>query len=118
LIVVNFANCDMVGHTGILEAAIKAVETVDTCVGQIVERVLAFGGALLISADHGNCEQMRAADGGPFTAHTCNPVPLIFVDRARDRQLREGILADLAPTLLELLQLPVPKEMTGTSLLV
>jgi 2,3-bisphosphoglycerate-independent phosphoglycerate mutase len=118
LIVVNYANCDMVGHTGILAAAIKAVETVDRCVGQVVERVLSVGGALLISADHGNCEQMCDADGGPFTAHTCNPVPLIFVDQARTRSLKDGILADLAPTLLELLQLPVPKEMTGTSLLV
>jgi len=118
LIVVNYANCDMVGHTGVLDAAIKAVETVDACVGQVVERVLAAGGALLISADHGNCEQMRDAAGGPFTAHTCNPVPLIFVDTKRDRSLRKGILADLAPTLLELLSLPVPHEMTGSSLLV
>ncbi|WP_020677289.1 2,3-bisphosphoglycerate-independent phosphoglycerate mutase [Geopsychrobacter electrodiphilus] len=118
LIVVNYANCDMVGHTGVLDAAIKAVETVDACVGQVVERVLAAGGALLISADHGNCEQMRDAEGGPFTAHTCNPVPLIFVDLKRECSLRSGILADLAPTLLELLNIPVPHEMAGTSLLV
>ncbi len=117
LIIVNYANCDMVGHTGDLEAAIKAVETVDRCVGQVVERVLARGGALLISADHGNCEQMRDANGGPFTAHTSNPVPLIFVDQPRKRKLKAGNLADLAPTLLDLLDLPVPPQMTGSSLL-
>lgn len=116
LIVVNYANCDMVGHTGDLQAAIKAVETVDACVGQVVERVLAVGGCLLISADHGNCEQMRDATGGPHTAHTSNPVPLIYV-AAATRQLKPGILADLAPTLLELLGLPRPEEMSGRSLL-
>jgi 2,3-bisphosphoglycerate-independent phosphoglycerate mutase len=117
LIVVNYANCDMVGHTGDIEAAVKAVETVDTCVGQVVERVLAKGGSLLISADHGNCEQMRDASGGPHTAHSSNPVPLIFVDRHGKRGLKDGILADLAPTLLDLLELPVPPRMTGASLL-
>jgi 2,3-bisphosphoglycerate-independent phosphoglycerate mutase len=117
LIIVNYANCDMVGHTGDLQAAIKAVETVDACVGQVVERVLAVGGSMLISADHGNCEQMRDASGGPHTAHTSNPVPLIFVDSLKNRSLKNGILADLAPTLLDLLELPVPAQMTGSSLL-
>ncbi len=117
LIIVNYANCDMVGHTGNLEAAIKAVETVDACVGQVVERVLKVGGSLLISADHGNCEQMCDAGGGPHTAHTSNPVPLIFVDQQKKRSLQDGILADLAPTLLDLLELPVPTQMTGSSLL-
>jgi len=117
LIIVNYANCDMVGHTGDLEAAIKAVETVDGCVGQVVDHVLAVGGSLLISADHGNCEQMRDASGGAHTAHTSNPVPLIFVNTQKNRQLHDGILADLAPTLLDLLELPVPPQMTGSSLL-
>ncbi len=117
LIIVNYANCDMVGHTGDLGAAIKAVETVDDCVGQVVERVLAVGGSLLISADHGNCEQMRDSNGGPHTAHTSHPVPLIFVDQDKKRRLADGILADLAPTLLDLLELPVPLQMTGSSLL-
>ncbi len=118
LIIVNYANCDMVGHTGDLEAAIRAVETVDQCVQQVVERVLAAGGALLISADHGNCEQMRDASGGPHTAHTSNPVALIYVDLGKKRKLKDGILADLAPSLLDLLELPVPTQMTGRSLLV
>ncbi|MCF6179067.1 MAG: 2,3-bisphosphoglycerate-independent phosphoglycerate mutase [Geopsychrobacter sp.] len=117
LIIVNYANCDMVGHTGDLAAAITAVETVDRCVGQVVERVLSIGGALLISADHGNCEQMRDADGGPFTAHTCNPVQLIFVAQDKSADLQDGRLADLAPTLLKLLELPVPEQMTGQNLL-
>lgn len=117
LIIVNYANCDMVGHTGDLDAAIKAVETVDGCVEQVVTQVLAVGGSLLISADHGNCEQMRDATGGPHTAHTSNPVPLIFVDPFQQRRLEDGILADFAPTLLDLLELPVPSQMTGHSLL-
>ncbi len=117
LIVVNYANCDMVGHTGDLEAAVRAVETVDHCVGQVVKKVLQTGGSLLISADHGNCEQMKDSMGGPHTAHTSNPVPLIFVDSSKQYKLKNGILADLAPTLLELLGLPLPQQMTGTSLL-
>ncbi len=118
LIVINYANCDMVGHTGNLEAAIKAVETVDSCVGQVVDGVLAVGGALLITADHGNCEQMRDASGGPHTAHTSNPVVLISVAPDKARRVRDGILADLAPSLLELLELPLPAEMSGSSLFV
>jgi 2,3-bisphosphoglycerate-independent phosphoglycerate mutase len=118
LIVLNFANPDMVGHTGSLPAAIKAVETVDAGLGRIVDAVQKSGGALLVTADHGNCEMMRDPEtGGPHTAHTTNPVPLLLVG-ARNRTLdAEGRLADIAPTLLELMELPKPKEMTGTSLL-
>jgi 2,3-bisphosphoglycerate-independent phosphoglycerate mutase len=118
LVVLNFANADMVGHTGILSATIRAVEVVDTCVGRIVERVRALGGVTLVSADHGNAEQMIDADGGPLTAHTTNPVYLILVDDTRrGAQLRDGIFADVAPTMLHLMGLSVPPEMTGHSLL-
>ena len=118
-IVLNYANPDMVGHTGILPAAIAAMETVDACVGRIVAAVLRAGGRLLITADHGNCEQLLdPAGGGAHTAHTANPVPLLLVDpQRRQAKLREGILADLAPTILELLGLEPPPEMTGKSLL-
>ncbi len=118
LIILNFANPDMVGHTGILSAAIEAMETVDTCLGRVVDAVLAAGGSLLITADHGNCEQMVDSTGKPFTAHTSNPVPLILVDPDhRQATLRQGILADIAPTLLGLMGLETPPEMTGKSLL-
>jgi 2,3-bisphosphoglycerate-independent phosphoglycerate mutase len=119
LIVLNFANPDMVGHTGSLPAAIKAVETVDTGLGRIADAVERAGGALLVTADHGNCETMRDPEtGGPHTAHTTNPVP-IFLLGAENRALvaEGGRLADIAPTLLELMDLPQPKEMTGVSLL-
>jgi 2,3-bisphosphoglycerate-independent phosphoglycerate mutase len=118
-ILVNFANPDMVGHTGVLPAAVKAVETIDRCLDRVTEKVLALGGQALITADHGNCEQMiDPATGGPHTAHTTNPVPIYWVTRdARGRRLRDGGLADLAPTLLDLLGLPVPPEMTGRSLI-
>jgi 2,3-bisphosphoglycerate-independent phosphoglycerate mutase len=118
LIVLNYANPDMVGHTGSLPAAIKAVETVDSGLGRIVEAIEQSGGALFVTADHGNCEMMRDPQtGGPHTAHTTNPVPMMLVG-ARNRALNaEGRLADIAPTLLELMELPKPKEMTGTSLL-
>ena len=118
LIVLNYANPDMVGHTGSLPAAIKAVETVDAGLGRIADAIERAGGALLVTADHGNCEMMRDPEtGGPHTAHTTNPVPL-FLLGARNRALvTEGRLADLAPTLLELMELPQPKEMTGVSLL-
>jgi 2,3-bisphosphoglycerate-independent phosphoglycerate mutase len=117
LIVLNYANPDMVGHTGVLSAAIKAVETVDTGVGQLAKAVQNAGGALLITADHGNCELMRDPDtGGPHTAHTTNPVPVLLVGRD-DVSLAEGRLSDIAPTLLELMDLPKPNEMTGVSLL-
>ncbi len=118
-IVLNFANCDMVGHTGVLSAAIEAVETVDTCLKRVVDAVVAAGGVLLITADHGNCEQMADAGGQTHTAHTSNPVPLILVDPQRANQpLADGILADLAPTIIELLGLQQPSAMTGRSLLI
>jgi 2,3-bisphosphoglycerate-independent phosphoglycerate mutase len=118
LIVLNFANPDMVGHTGVESAAIAAMEAVDACVGRVVDAVLAAGGSLLITADHGNCEQMRDGNGSPHTAHTSNPVPVILIDPDhRGAKLRNGILADLAPTLLELMGLEKPAAMTGRSLL-
>jgi 2,3-bisphosphoglycerate-independent phosphoglycerate mutase len=117
LIVLNFANPDMVGHTGSLAAAVKAVETVDAGLGRIAEAVQKQGGALLVTADHGNCELMRDPDtGAPHTAHTTNPVP-VFLMGGGAKALRDGRLADLAPTLLELMGLPQPKEMTGASLI-
>jgi 2,3-bisphosphoglycerate-independent phosphoglycerate mutase len=117
LIVLNYANPDMVGHTGVLSAAIKAVEVVDTGVGQLAQAVHDAGGALLITADHGNCELMRDPEtGGAHTAHTTNPVPLLLMG-AGDVSLAEGRLSDIAPTLLELMNLPKPVEMTGVSLL-
>jgi 2,3-bisphosphoglycerate-independent phosphoglycerate mutase len=119
VIILNFANCDMVGHTGVEAAAIKAVEAVDTCAGRVVAKVQELGGAVLITADHGNAEQMQDENGEPFTAHTTNPVWLVVVDVNRKAaKLREGgRLADIAPTMLEMLGLPQPKEMSGESLL-
>lgn len=117
VIILNFANCDMVGHTGFLDAAKAAVEAVDECVGRIVRAIQNHDGVALITADHGNAEQMLDYEsGGPFTAHTTNVVPLIGIGLG-ERQLREGRLADLAPTMLELLGLKKPVEMTGESLL-
>jgi 2,3-bisphosphoglycerate-independent phosphoglycerate mutase len=119
LIILNFANPDMVGHTGVVAAGVKAVETIDECVARIVPEVLAHGGACLITADHGNCEQMRNPDGSPNTAHTTNLVHLVYVaENAAQFRVEDGILADVAPTLLFLLGLPKPKEMTGRNLLV
>lgn len=116
-ILINYANPDMVGHTGVLEAAIKACETVDEGLGKIVEAAQRKGGAVLILADHGNAEVMIAEDGGPHTAHTTNPVPFILVG-AGDVTLRSGgVLGDVAPTILELMKLEKPEEMTGRSLL-
>ncbi len=118
VIILNYANCDMVGHTGIFDAAVQAVEAVDTCVGKMVDAILAKGGVALITADHGNADKMYEADGSPFTAHTTNPVPFIAVG-AGQRKVREGgVLADLSPTILKLMGLPQPKEMTGQSLIV
>jgi 2,3-bisphosphoglycerate-independent phosphoglycerate mutase len=117
LIVLNFANPDMVGHTGSLPAAVKAVETVDTSLGRIAAAIREAGGALLFTADHGNCELMRdPVTGGPHTSHTTNPVPVVLMGGG-DVALAEGRLADLAPTLLALMGLPQPKEMTGKSLM-
>lgn len=119
VIILNYANCDMVGHTGIFEAAVQAVETVDACVGKTVKAILGKGGLALITADHGNADKMYEDDGSPFTAHTTNPVPFILAGADKDVQLREGgVLADIAPTMLELLGIPQPKEMTGKSLIV
>lgn len=119
LIILNFANPDMVGHTGVVEAGVKAVETIDECVSRIVPAVLKSGGACLITADHGNCELMRNPDGSPNTAHTTNLVHFIYVaQNAAEFRVEDGILADVAPTLLFLLDLPQPKEMTGRNLLV
>lgn len=118
LVILNFANPDMVGHTGVVEAAIKAVETIDAGVKSIVEETLRLGGQLLITADHGNCEFMRNADGSPNTAHTTNLVHLIYVGEKADQYyVADGILADVAPTLLDMLGTKKPKEMTGESLL-
>ena len=118
LIVLNYANPDMVGHTGSLPAAIKAVETVDTGLGKIADAIESVGGALLVTADHGNCEMMRDPEtGGPHTAHTTNPVPLVLLGARNRALLADGRLADIAPTLLELMDLPKPSEMTGVSLL-
>jgi 2,3-bisphosphoglycerate-independent phosphoglycerate mutase len=118
LIIVNFANPDMVGHTGDLQAAITAVETVDDCVGQIANALVSTGGQMLLTADHGNCEVMwdDQADS-PHTAHTTNLVPLILVNANPSATIVDGRLADLAPSLLELLGIAKPGEMTGTSLL-
>ena len=119
VIILNFANCDMVGHTGIESAAIKAVEAVDACAGRVVARVREKGGAVLITADHGNAEQMQDENGEPFTAHTTNPVRLILVDDSRKGvKLHDGgRLADVAPTMLKMLGIAQPLEMTGESLL-
>ncbi|HEU0264281.1 MAG TPA: 2,3-bisphosphoglycerate-independent phosphoglycerate mutase [Geobacterales bacterium] len=118
LIVLNFANADMVGHTGILPAAIQAIETVDSCIGRLVNKVRELGGRVIITADHGNAEVMVDESGGPHTAHTTDRVPCILVDEGnRNATLRPGILADIAPTILQLLGLPQPPEMSGKSLL-
>jgi 2,3-bisphosphoglycerate-independent phosphoglycerate mutase len=118
LIILNFANPDMVGHTGILQAAISAMETVDHCAGRVIDALLAAGGCALLTADHGNCEKMLDENGAPHTAHTANRVPLILVDaNKREANLQSGILADIAPTILNLLGLEVPVEMTGKNLI-
>ena len=114
--IINFANPDMVGHTGVIEAAVKAVETVDECLGRVVEAVHGTGGACIVTADHGNADEMLEEDGSPDTAHSLNPVPfLVTLEGARLDG--EGILADVAPTALALLGIEQPEEMTGRSLL-
>ncbi len=119
LIILNFANADMVGHTGSLAASIRAVETVDFCLGRIAAAVSVAGGALLVTADHGNCEMMRdPVTGAPHTAHTTNPVPVFLIGgHVENRHLEDGSLADIAPTLLQLMDLPQPAEMTGKTLI-
>ncbi|MGA2164050.1 MAG: 2,3-bisphosphoglycerate-independent phosphoglycerate mutase [Solirubrobacteraceae bacterium] len=115
--VINFANPDMVGHTGVIPAAVRAIETVDACLREVVEAVLAAGGACLVTADHGNAEHMLEPDGSPNTAHTSNPVPLILTLGGVRLLQGEGILADVAPTVLALLGIPQPEEMSGRSLI-
>ncbi len=116
VIILNFANCDMVGHTGVFEAAVAAVEAVDKCVGKVVKAVTGQGGVVLLTADHGNADKMLDDEGNPFTAHSTNPVPFMVI--GKQCKLREGgRLADIAPTMLGLLGLPVPSEMNGKSLI-
>ena len=117
VIILNFANPDMVGHTGIMEAAVAAIETIDSCVGKITDAVLAKGGQILLTADHGNAEAMLDETGAVQTAHSTNPVPLVFISNEPKELAEGGILADLAPTLLTMMDLPIPSEMTGKSLL-
>ena len=116
VIILNFANCDMVGHTGIFDAAKAAVEAVDTCVGKVTDAIEKAGGVTIITADHGNADRMYDVDGSPFTAHTTNPVPFCVV--GYPCTLRSGgVLADIAPTMLKILGLPQPEEMTGKSII-
>lgn len=118
VLIINYANCDMVGHTGVLEAAVKATKVVDECVKKIADKILSVGGHMLLTADHGNAEQMIDEKGGAFTAHTTNPVPLVFVsDKYKTTKLKtDGILADIAPTLLAILGVQKPSEMDGRNL--
>ena len=116
VIILNFANCDMVGHTGVFDAAVRAVETVDTCVGRVVDATMKMGGIAMITADHGNAEVMTQPDGSPMTAHTTNPVPFILCGAGTE--LRKGRLADIAPTILDVMGLAVPEEMDGRTLIV
>ena len=114
-IVLNFANGDMVGHTGVLSAAIKAVETVNKCLEKIHDKVKEIGGIMVITADHGNCEEMIDENDGIITSHTTNKVPLIIT--TNNIKLNEGNLSDIAPTILDLMDLEIPSEMTGISLI-
>ena len=115
-VILNFANCDMVGHTGIFDAAVKAVETVDSCIGRVMDSTLKMGGVMLLTADHGNADRMIDTDGSPFTAHTTNPVPFSVI--GKDCVLREGgRLCDISPTILKLLDIKQPEEMSGVSLI-
>ncbi len=118
VIILNYANPDMVGHTGVFEAAVKAAQTVDKCLGKLVQKIWEVGGECLITADHGNLEQMIDYNKAnkPHTAHTCNPVPFIYIGRERKKLRQGGVLADVAPTILDLLNLTQPAEMTGVSL--
>lgn len=116
VIILNFANCDMVGHSGMMEPTIKAVEATDECLGKVVEAILAKDGVALITADHGNADEELTSEGEPMTAHTTNPVP--FIVTKNDVELREdGILGDIAPTMLTLLGVEQPKEMTGKTII-
>ena len=119
VMILNFANCDMVGHTGVISAAVKAVGTVDECVKKVTDKILEMSGSAILTADHGNADRLLSDDGSPFTAHTTNPVPVVLIsEKYKGASLRDdGILADLAPTLLTVMGLPVPKEMTGKCLI-
>jgi len=117
VMILNFANCDMVGHTGIIPAAVKAVEAVDECLGNVVYALLENDGCALVTADHGNAEEMLTKDGKVITAHSTNPVPFIIIGRG-DVKVREGILADLSPTMLSILGLEKPDSMTGETLII
>lgn len=119
VMILNFANCDMVGHTGVIPAAVKAVHVVDECVKRVLDKIMEMGGSALLTADHGNADNMLDENGEPFTAHTTNRVPVVLVsEQYKNMTLREdGVLADLAPTLLTVMGLPVPSEMTGKSLI-
>ncbi len=119
VVILNFANCDMVGHTGVIPAAVNAVKTVDECVKKVLDKILSMGGSAILTADHGNADRLLDDEGKPFTAHTTNPVPVALIsEKYKGVKLREdGILADLAPTLLTVMGLPVPAEMTGKSLI-
>ena len=115
-IILNFANCDMVGHTGVIEAAVKAVEAVDDCIGKVISALDKVGGVAIITADHGNAEKMADENGNVYTAHTTNPVPVVITDK--NIKIRDGILSDITPTLLELLGIEIPADMTSKSLIV
>ena len=119
VMILNFANCDMVGHTGVFEAAVSAVNAVDTCVKKVVDKILELGGSAIITADHGNADKMMEQDGSPFTAHTTNIVPLIVVgEQFKGKKLAEGgKLCDIAPTLLTMMGEAIPTEMNGKSLI-
>ena len=117
VVILNFANCDMVGHTGFFDAAVKAVETVDTCVGRVEAATLKMGGVMLLTADHGNADRMLDVDGSPFTAHTTNPVPFAVI--GKECTLREGgKLCDISPTIIKLLGFDKPAEMNGESIII
>ena len=116
-IILNFANADMVGHTGIFDAAVKAIEAVDKCVGKIAEAILESDGQILLTADHGNADDMINEDGSPITAHSLNPVPLVHISNMPVSSFKDdGKLCDIAPTMLKLMGIPVPPEMTGKPL--
>ena len=119
LVILNFANPDLVGLPGVVEAAINAVETIDASLEKVIDEVTKLGGKALITADHGNCDQMIKPDGSPHTAHTTNLVHLIYVGEDADRvTMKDGILADISPTLLDMLGVEKPEQMTGSSLIV
>jgi 2,3-bisphosphoglycerate-independent phosphoglycerate mutase len=115
-ICLNYANADMVGHTGVWSAVIKAVETVDACVKQVVETALENDYTVFLTADHGNADYMKNEDGSPNTAHSLNPVPLFIIDNKWKGTIQPGKLGDIAPTILHFMNLPIPKEMSGTVL--